>query len=68
MGWPAESCAKEEDQSYEEATQADGRQGIEGCHSIEQVQFLRKSEESTYSMSALRAEYVSYPMKDLDEC
>jgi len=35
MGIDIEGCAKKEDFTYEEETQADGGEGVEGCNSIE---------------------------------
>lgn len=37
MGIDIEGCAKKEDFTYEEETEADGREGIEGYNSIEQM-------------------------------
>jgi hypothetical protein len=55
LGWTAQSCTKEEDESHEEATPTDGWQGSEGCYCFEQMQRVRKAKESAYSVSLLRA-------------
>ena len=56
LGWPITRRAQEEDVAHEEASSADGRQGVEGRHGVEQMQCVRTVEEGTRAMSLLRAE------------
>jgi len=57
MGVDTEGCTEEEDVSHEEATQANGWERVEGCHSIEQMLGLWARQESTSPMSILCARY-----------
>jgi hypothetical protein len=58
MGWHLEGGTEEEDQSHEEAAQADGRQSAEGCHGIEQVQRMWENEARACGVSILRQQCV----------
>lgn len=58
LGWTPQSRAEEEDQSHEEATQTNGRQSIERCHSNQQMQRMREAEDGARAVSILRSEYV----------
>lgn len=58
LGWHSQRCTEEEDESYEEEAQTNGRESVEGCHGIEQVQRVWETEESACAMSVLREEYV----------
>lgn len=55
MGWPTTSCAEEKDVTHEKAAPADGRQGIEGRHGVEQMQRVREGEESACAVPILCA-------------
>lgn len=59
LGWPAQRRAQEEDVAHEEASSADGREGPEGCHGVEQMQCVRQSQAGACALSLLRAESVS---------
>ena len=53
MGVDIARCAEEEDFAYEEKDEADGRKGLEGCDSIEQMLGVRTSQESAFAVSIL---------------
>lgn len=62
MGLDTTRRAEEEDLAYEDALEDDGRKGIEGCNSTEQVLCVWTCEEGAFIMPVLRCRYGSKSM------